>query len=358
MSAIIRPSLWSASGRKHPQWATLNRDTATYTPQLRLQLLDGKTISGLAKFTPNLSFTNLFCASVSVSSAGVLEGLVGSTFDSTTDVVPLKLPPGALGYCSTLVKKVDLSPDALPGPTPITTDHLKGTKWENSPGAIHFESRPVSFIYSKCVPPQEGTLEDDDFVDAFAKNTPDAQAWIEHVRSAVANNAHIATVLRRIKEAGDEKKYIAVNYVEGHWNPAGPCVEHLNLSPDKMKAAIARLKLDMSITSSAAPVIQPSAANPSPALPSKPKALSGAMVKHNLCYVRGKVNWTSPANSPGIEGELLPPRWTDAVASAMEKSSAPERHDTIRRAWKTTLKPRVEDPLESLAEDPDAQLVS
>ena len=192
---------------------------------MRLQLLDGKMISGLANFTPSLSLTNLFCPSSPVTSAGVLE-----TFDSTTDVVPLKLPRGALGYCATLVKKEDLAPDALQGPNPLTPDHLKGTKWENSTDNIHFESRPVSYIYSKCVPPQEGTLDDDAFVDNFAKNTtPDAQAWINHVRSAVSNNAHICTVLQQIKDDGDKKKYVSTSYNDDHWNPGGPCVEHMRL---------------------------------------------------------------------------------------------------------------------------------
>ena len=358
MSQTPRPALWSNSGRKHPKWTTLNKDTANYTASMRLQLLDGKMISGLADFTSGLSLTNLFCPSASVTPAGVLDGLVGSTFDSTTDVVPLKLPPGALGYCSTLVKKEDLAPDALPGPTPLTPEHLKGTKWEASSVPIHFETRPVSFIYSKCVPPLEGNLADDDFVDAFAKNTSDAQAWIEHIRSAVSNNVDINAVLKRVKDAGDEKKYIAANYDEAEWNPTGPCVDHLRLSPEEMKASIARLKADMKITPPAAPVKQPSPSDPSTAPPTKPKQLSGAQVKHNVFHVRGKINWTSPANSPAIEGELLPPRWTDAVISAWEKTSGPERHDTVRRAWKTTLKPRVEDPLESLAEDPAAQLVS
>ena len=80
-------------------------------------------------------------------------------------------------------------------------------------------------------------------------------------------------------------------------------------------------------------------------------------MKHNIIYVRGNVNWKSPANSPGIEGELLPPRWTAAIESAMEKPTS-ERHDTVRRAWKTTLKPRVEDPLDNLADDPDTDLIS
>ena len=358
MSQTPRPALWSTSGRKHPAWTTLNKDTTTYSASMRLQLLDGKMISGLADFTPGLSLTNLFCPHASVTSTGVLDGLVGSTFDSTTDVVPLKLPPGALKYCSTLVKKDDLAPDALPGPTPLPADHLKGTKWEASSDPIHFETRPVSFVYSKCVPPLEGNLADDDFVDTFGRNTSDAQAWIEHIRSAVANNKDINTVIKRVKEAGDEKKYIAANYDEAEWNPTGPCVDHLRLSPEEMKVSIARLKADMKITPPAAPVKQPSPSDPSTAPPTKPKQLSGAQVKHNIFYVRGKVNWTSPANSPAIDGELLPPRWTDAVTSAWEKTSATERHDTIRRAWKTTLTPRVDDPLDSLAEDPDAQLVS
>ena len=142
----------------------------------------------------------------------MLEGLVGSTFDSTTDVVPLKLPRGALCYCANLVKKEDLAPGSLLGPTPLTANHLKGTKWENSTD-MYFESRPVSDIYSKCILPQEGTLDDDAWVDNFPKNTtPDAQAWITHVRSAVSNNAHIRTVLQRVKDKGDEKKYISAAY--------------------------------------------------------------------------------------------------------------------------------------------------
>ena len=136
---------------------------------------------------------------------------------------------GALCHCANLVKKQNLAPDALQGPTHLTADHLKGTKWKNSTD-MYFESRPVSDIYSKCIPPQEGTLDDDAWVDDFPKNTtPDTQAWITNIRLAVSNNAHIRTFLQRVKDKGDEKKYISAAYKDAHWNPGGPCVEHMRL---------------------------------------------------------------------------------------------------------------------------------
>ena len=156
-----------------------------------------------------------------------------------------------------MVKKEDLVSDAVGAPTPLTSDHLKGTKWEDTSNTLHIESYPVIYIYLMTVWPQEGTLTDTTWATDFATNiTPDVQPWVTLLESAIQHNDNIRTVLKRIKDASNEKKYISASYKAEDWNPASPCVNLVSLCPDKMKAAIERLKIDMNIGAPAASVAQ------------------------------------------------------------------------------------------------------
>ena len=104
MSAITRSSLWSTSRRKPLNAPTLNSKAVKLTPTQRLALLDGRSVLGLATFSPSYNIINLFCASsLHSSDSSTLVAVIGSSFDSTNKVVPIKLGPGILGLCINVV---------------------------------------------------------------------------------------------------------------------------------------------------------------------------------------------------------------------------------------------------------------
>ena len=353
MSAITRSSLWSASRPRPPNAPNLNTEAIKLTPAQRLALLDGRSVSGLATFSPTFEIINLFCASGLYSSDGTtLTAVIGSSFDSTSEVVPLKLDPGVLGLCLNVVAKDKRAQNAVGGPKPLEPDHLIGTKWEGQ-ADLFFESCPLAYIYPMSVPPQYGSYLDQDWPSKFPPNTtPDAQAWKEHVEHSMVNSADVSKILAKVKD--HKKEFISAHYDAALWNPTGPCIDALSFSRDEMATALERLKADMKVCTT--PAIQLPSQAPSGATSTapKPKELIPGLIKNMAMQVRALVDWTTG----DIPGALLAPHFNNSFDDAMEKSTITERGEHMRLNWKSTLNPRQQDPLATLSQDPDAQHIS
>ena len=354
MSAITRASLWSSSSRKPPNAASYNSETVSYNPTQRLTVLKTREVSGMANFTPGFGLTNMFCVhGLYCSSTGKLLSVAGSSFDSTTAVVPTKQPVGALGYCCNVVHKDARKRDAVGAPTPLTQDHLSGTTWDGKQD-MYIESRPVSYFYPMCITPQQGTLADSDWVAAFAANTtPDAKDWIEHIVNSFDNSGDIGEILTRI--SGDEKKYISDSYDPEHWNPTGPSVEVLSFPHDEMTDTIARLSEVMIVKPAPAPQAQSQPTpGPSPKT-TKKSVLSPAMLHTSALFMRGVIDW----EKGDIPDALLPPAFNKAFEDAMDNTTIADQASEFKTAWRTTLNPRQKDLLDPLAAvDQDANHVS
>ena len=78
------------------------------------------------------------------------------------------------------------------------------------------------------------------------------------------------------------------------------------------------------------------------------------MLKHRYVNVQGMIDW----RTEDIPDALLGPQYTAGFSNAMEKPSAFERAEAFRRMWKNILHPRVQDPLDDMADDIDAPYIS
>ena len=245
MATILQASRWSRSQNGPHNAGTLNKDTLQFAPLARLSALSSRSVSGIAVADSSFRLYNLFCVEGLYTNAGLLQAIIGSSYDSTNDVVPSKLPISALGFCSNIVHRDALTPDAIQTPAAIPVEHLQGTPWEGK-SDMFFESRPLAFAYPMEVVPQNGSLLDPAFLASFSQNTTlDAKVWIYHLAAAVENRARVRLVFSRL--AGMEATYVSPSFEPDHWSTLSPTVDPLEIPDVEMEDVLRRVKASMRI---------------------------------------------------------------------------------------------------------------
>ena len=352
MTNTLSTQRWTQSGTKPHNYDTFNTSMWKEKLKQRVQDLRLRETAGFVGFNSQNKLVGAYCLDATYATNGELSAIQGSLSDSTKYCTMGQFSVDVMGYCTLIVAKADACAEAIVGPI-LPPTAVQGTKFESVTEPV-CQSLPIIFVVPMTCQIPNGSLSDLSYLATFARISPEAKIWINHIDGYRKDADDVAEVF--VKLDTEIKKYVSDElYEEELWPTTAPFIEIQPVPVDQQDALQDRLTKQMHLypaasapaphpmasvagasTAAAPPAALPSAATTSPPEKSLTEQHQQRIAFLEAWFASGKIDWSTGGK---IVGPIGGPNTNESWARIMRLTSLEAQTSQAKSAWNSLLRP-------------------